>query len=295
MIDKLRSMAIFALVVDHGSFRAAARRLSLSPSRVSQAVSDLEEELGVTLLYRSTRRLSLSNEGRILYEQARLMLDAAASGLDTLSMLSNEPSGELRITVPAFLTQTSLMGSFAAFAKAFPKVALRMSFSDRPKNLIKEGYDLAVRAGAHEDSALLTRKIGAAGRCLVASAAYYASKPKPTHPSELESWDWVGFEMRNARAQFTSAQGEAVSVQGRTSVTVDSAVALYEFTVHGLGLTIIPEHLARLGFERGELVHVLPQWSVSPLPLFAIWPGRVGRGSLTSLFVRFLAAQGEAV
>ena len=293
MIEKLRGIAIFAHVVDHGSFRAAAQHLALSPSRVSQAVSDLESELGVTLLYRTTRRLSLSNEGRIFYEKARLMLDAVESGLDALSTLSSEPSGALRITAPAFLTQTSVMNSFAAFAKKFPKVDLRFSFSDRPTNLIKDGFDLAVRAGAHEDSTLRARKIGVAGRCLVASTAYCADRPAPRHPSELESWDWVRFEMRSDRTLLTSRDGETVSVLGRASVHVDSAVALYDFTARGLGLTVIPEHFARLGIERGELVHVLPEWSVPPLPLFAIWPGRARRESLTLLFVRFLADSGS--
>ncbi|MFN3199556.1 MAG: LysR substrate-binding domain-containing protein [Bradymonadia bacterium] len=289
MIEKLRGIAIFAHVIDRGSFRAAAQHLGLSPSRVSQAVSDLEGELGVTLLYRSTRRLSLSNEGRIFYEKARLMLDAAESGLDALSALSSEPAGELRITAPAFLTQTRMMDAFASFAQAFPKVDLHFSFSDHPKNIIKEGYDLAFRAGAHEDCALLARKLGYAARCLVASPAYVQGKAQPEHPSDLESWHWIRFTMRNDRTVFTSPEGETISVLGQNSVHVDSAIALYDFTVRGLGLTVIPEHLARLGFEQGTLVHVLPDWQLPPLSLFAIWPGQPRREGLTLQCVRFLA------
>ncbi|MEL6127635.1 MAG: LysR family transcriptional regulator, partial [Pseudomonadota bacterium] len=128
MIDKLRSIAIFTTVVERGTFRAAAAHLGLAPSRVSEVVSELERDLGVTLLYRSTRQLSLTQEGQVLHEKAQAMLATVESGLDEINTSSKEPHGTLRVTAPAFATQTGLMDRFAAFAKAHPRIDLRIDF-----------------------------------------------------------------------------------------------------------------------------------------------------------------------
>jgi DNA-binding transcriptional LysR family regulator len=291
MIDKLRSIAIFSTVVDQGSFRAAALHLGLAPSRISEVVSQLEKDLGVTLLYRSTRQLSLTNEGRHLNDKAIAMLNAAEEGLDAIGPLSKEPAGALRVAAPAFVTQTELMETFAQFSTAYPKVDLNFDFSDRPSEVIKDGFDVAIRAGWLNDSDLMARTIGQADRFLVASPGYVASMPAPIAPSDLENWDWIRFVMRNDQTELTSAEGESVTVLGKSSVSVNTATALYEFAARGLGLTAIPEHLACRGFERGDLVHVLPDWKLRPLGLYAIWPNQSRRENLTTLFVRFLAGE----
>lgn len=289
MIEKLRSMAIFATVVDQGTFRAAALHLGLAPSRVSQAVSDLEKDIGVTLLYRSTRRISMTQEGRVLHEKARAMLDAAESGLDAINPTSTEPSGSLRVTAPAFVTQTGLMDAFAKFSKAYPKILLQLNFSDQPFNLIKDGFDVAIRAGWLEDSEFMTRSIGNTERLLVASPDYYASQTTPKHPSDLATWDWVKFLMRPDHTEMTSSGGEVVSVAEKSHIWVNSAEALYEFAVRGLGLTVLPENLACRGIDRGELIHVLPDWSVRAMGLHVVWVDQSRRENLTMIFVRFLA------
>ncbi|MEO0912882.1 MAG: LysR family transcriptional regulator, partial [Pseudomonadota bacterium] len=129
MIDKLRSIAIFTTVVDQGTFRAAARHLGLAPSRVSETVSELEKDLGVTLLYRSTRQLSLTQEGRVLHAKGVAMLATVESGLDALNPMSRDPQGTLRVTAPAFVTQTGLMDRLADFSLAYPRVDLKFDFS----------------------------------------------------------------------------------------------------------------------------------------------------------------------
>jgi DNA-binding transcriptional LysR family regulator len=291
MIDKLRSIAIFSTVVDQGSFRAAALHLGLAPSRISEVVSQLEKNLGVTLLYRSTRQLSLTNEGRHLNEKANAMLQAAEEGLDAINPLSKEPTGALRVTAPAFVTQTELMESCARFSQKYPKIELDIHFSDHPSEVIKDGFDVAIRAGWLGDSDLMVRTIGRVDRFLVASPDYVASMPTPKVPSDLENWHWVRFVMRANQTELTSAKGDVVTVLGKSNISVNTADALFEFAMRGLGLTAIPEHLARRGFERGELVHILPEWTLRPLGLHAIWPNQSRRENLTTLFVRFLAGE----
>lgn len=289
MIDKLRSIAIFSTVVEQGSFRAAALHLGLAPSRVSQTVSDLEKSLGVTLLYRTTRQLSLTNEGRVLVEKAKQMLLAAEMGLDAISPMSHEPNGVLRVTAPAFVTQTDLMDRFARFGSLYPKVNLEFSFSDKQADLIKEGFDVSIRAGWLEDSEFLSRSIGYAERFLVAGRSYFEDRQVPYDPTDLEEWDWIRFTMRPNQTVLTSPEGETKTVTGKSSLSVNSAAALYEFAVRGLGVTAIPEHLACRGFHQGELVHVLPDWKLKPLGLYAVWPDQSRRQNLTQMFVRHMA------
>lgn len=296
MIDKLRSIAVFATIVEQGTFRAAALHLGLAPSRISETVSALEKDIGVTLLYRSTRSLSLTQEGRLLYEQARAMMDAAESGLDAINPTSPDPHGELRVTSPAFVIQTGLMDQFTAFAKAYPNVTLDIDFSDAPRDLIRDGFDVSIRAGWLENSDLMTRNIGYADRLLVASPAYVKDKGTPSAPDDLEHWNWVRFSMRANHTELTSkAGGDKVSVTGQSTLKVNSVSALYEFAIRGLGVTAIPEHLATRGFNTGALVHVLPDWELTPLGLHAVWPNQSHRENLTTIFVRFLAQSGTSI
>ncbi len=292
MIDKLRAIAIFASVVDHGSFRGAAQNLGLAPSRVSEVVSNLEKDLDVTLLYRSTRQLSLTNEGRLLHEQAKAMLLAAENGLDAINPGTKDPQGTLRVTAPAFITQTGLMDDFAAFAERYPRINMQFDFSDTPRDLIKDNYDVSIRAGWLEDSEFMSRSIGVAQRLLVASAGYVEEMGMPSRPEDLEDWNWVRFSVRPDQTLLTDAAGNEVTVRGKSHMAVNSATALYEFAARGLGVTSIPENLACRGFERGELVHILPDWSLKSLGLYAVWPDQSRRENLTTLFVRFLAGEG---
>lgn len=289
MIDKLKAIAIFSTVVEQGTFRAAARHLGLAPSRISETVSTLEKDLGVTLLYRSTRQLSMTQEGRVLHEKAQEMLDTVESGLDAIRPWSADPQGTLRITAPAFTTQSDLIDTFSAFSKAYPKVDLQFDFSDAPRDLIHDGFDVGIRAGWLENSDLMTRNIGTTERFLVASRDYLQNAGTPRHPKDLEAWSWVRFSIRPDQTELTGPTGEVVTVRGTSSVKVNSASALYEFATRGLGVTAIPATLANRGFSHGELVHILPEWSLRPLGLHAVWPDQSRRETLTLLFVRFLA------
>lgn len=289
MIDKLRAIAIFSTVVDQGTFRAAAKHLGLAPSRVSETVSELERDLGITLLYRSTRQLSLTHEGRVLHDKARTMLGVVESGLDAISNSAQDPTGSLRVTAPAFIAQTGLMNDFAAFLKAYPKIDMLFDFTDAPRDLIRDQFDLGIRAGWLENSDLMTRNLGTTDRMLMAHPDYVAQQGQPKHPHDMETWDWVYFAMRSNQTELTNSAGETVTVSGKSRLIVNSASALYEFAARGLGATAIPKNLATRGLDRGELVHVLPDWSLRPLGLHAVWPDQSRRESLTLLFVRFVA------
>ena len=289
MIDHLKHMAVFARVADEGSFRAAARGIGVSPSRVSQMVSDLEDHLGVTLLYRTTRKIALTNEGRILYGRVSEMLRSAETGLNELNALSLDPAGALRISVPAFLLSSGLSNAIGEFVRMHPHVAVSISYTDHPVDLMQDGYDVIIRAGWPEDSSMMSRKLGTIKRVLTAGRHYAASRPRPEHPNDLEDWDWVGYTHRSDTVEFTSPAGEAIEVVGRSRLEVDSATALDHFVRQNIGVSVLPAYLAERGISDGAFVSLLADWSLLPLGVHAMWSDKSRRENLTVLFIRFLA------
>ncbi len=291
MIDHLRQMAIFARVVDKGSFRAAAQDVGLAPSRISETVSELEDYLGVTLLYRTTRKITLTNEGSIFYARVLDMLRSAEAGLDELNALSEEPVGALRISIPAFMASGPISTAVASFARQYPNVAFSVSYTDHQMRLIEDGFDLNIRVGWLDDSSMMSRKLGEGQRWLVADADYARVRETPQRPSDLETWDWIRYRQRSDTTEFTAPGGETEKVTGNAQIEVDSIDALYHLSTQNLGITILPSHLARQGVDAGKLVQLLPDWTLRPLGIYAVWPDKSRRESLTLLFVRFLAKQ----
>ncbi|SFB10436.1 DNA-binding transcriptional regulator, LysR family [Poseidonocella pacifica] len=289
MIEYLRHMAIFARVVDEGSFRGAAKAIGLAPSRVSETVSDLENFLGVTLLYRTTRKIALTNEGRMFYARAAEMLRSAESGLNELNALSLEPVGALRVSMPAYMSSSELATAMAEFVRRHPQVAVSLTFTDGRTDLLDDGYDVNIRAGWLDDSSMMSRKLGESERALVAGTGYAATRPRPSRPSELEDWDWLRYKHRSDYTTLHGPEGETAKVLGQSRLEVDSIDALYHFTCQNLGATVVPEHLAARGEAEGNLVRLLPDWRLIPLGYFAVWPDTSRRESLTRHFVHFIA------
>lgn len=292
MIDHLRQMAIFARVVDEGSFRAAARDIGLAPSRISETVSELEAYLGTTLLYRTTRKITLTNEGRLFYGRVVEMLRSAEAGLNELNALSLDPVGALRISMPAFMAAGPLSKAIATFAGLHPNVAISITYTDHKLNLIEGGFDLSIRAGWLQDSAMMSRKLADGQRILVAGTEYARTRVVPQRPSDMEDWDWIRFRQRPDTTEFTSTTGEIEKVTGNAQIEVDAIDAVYLFATQNMGATVLPSFLAERGMAEGKLTPLLPDWTLKPLGIYAVWPDKSRRESLTLLFIRYLAEQG---
>lgn len=288
MIDDLRALAIFAQVAESGSFSAAGRNLRLSTSVVSHHVKSLEGRLGVTLLYRSTRSLSLTSEGKRLLVDAQRMVNAAQDGLNGLADVSAEPAGALRLSAPGFLVNSAHENMIWRFAHKYPNIAITMVGSDKNVNLIAEGFDLAIRLGDLADSALMTQKLGSFDRFLVASPSYLDSRPPITSPDDLRHCDFVLTEM--LKSNFTLHRGtEEVSIHPENSrILVNSINATRTAVLAGLGLQRLPSQEVHKDIADGKLVHVLPEWSLPKLNIFAVWPASGPRNSLVRLLLDFL-------
>ncbi len=291
MIDHLKQMAVFARVVDEGSFRAAASEIGLSPSRISETVSDLEAYLGVTLLHRTTRKIALTNEGRMFYARVVEMLRSAEAGLNELNALSLEPVGALRISIPAFLAAGPLSAAVASFTKLHPNVAISVAYTDNRLGLLEDGFDMNVRVGWLDDSSMMSCKLGDGQRHLVAGKGYVENRPTPKSPKDLEDWNWIRYKNRADTTEFKGPDGRTESVTGNAQIEVDSIDALYHLATLDAGVTILPSFLAQRAQEAGALVRLLPEWTLRPLGIYAVWPDKSRRESLTLLFVRYLAEQ----
>lgn len=280
-------MAIFAETIRRGSFKAASERLGLSPSVVSYHISQLERHVGNALIYRSTRALSLTSEGEVLFKHAEVMLVAAEEGLGLVSSKRSVPTGVLRITVPTSLTRGLFAKKLATFKVAFPDVELVVTYTDKRQDLIEQGIDLAIRAGYMEDSALMSRNLGEIERKLVCSPCYYATHPAPSSPEELARWSWVRHSMLPSHRILTMGQ-ERIQVDFSSRISVNSVDAMAQLSLQGLGLSTPPALFVDDLLESGGLVEVLPGWQVEPIPIYGVWPNNASSASNTRLLLGHL-------
>jgi DNA-binding transcriptional LysR family regulator len=296
VIEHLKALAVFAKTVEHRSFRGAARALALSPSVVSHHVSELERRLSLALLYRSTRRIALTPDGERLYEAAREMLAAAERGLDVVGGRSTSPAGLLRLTAPALLADTPFCRDLAAFSTAYPKVKLRVAFTETRHDLLRDGFDLALRIGRLDDSALKSKKLAVMRRSLVASPRYLAGRAEPRTARDLEGWDFLQLSARKPELTLHPPGKKApVTIAFEPRIAVDSVTALRELAAAGLGVASVPELVARKDLARGRLVEVLPGFRLPDVPAYAVWPDNAQRPELTLRFIDFLSPRLEAL
>lgn len=291
MIEHIRGLAIFAKVAQTGSFRGAARALSISPSVVSQQIATLEARLGVALVYRSTRVLSLTSDGEALLASAQAVVREAENGLSRFSKVAAGPVGELNITLPEVMSLSPMTDMLAAFSAMYPGIVLNAVFSDTQLSPIREGYDLAIRVGWLEGSALKSRKLGEIPRRLVASKAYRNDRKAPSRPQDLEDWDFIRFQAVKGFPVMRRRAYKPVTIYMKSRISVSTAIAAYRFVCAGSGVTVALDFLARDDLEGGTLVQVLPDWHVDSAGIHAVWPPNAARSSLAMRLIDFLESR----
>lgn len=288
MIDDLRSLAIFATVAEMGSFTAAARRLRLTTSVVSHHVSKLEQRLDVALLYRSTRSLSLTSEGRKLLPAAQDMVRAAEQGLEQIDEGGDHAAGELTLTMPAFMMSSLYEAAIWSFARAHPHVAINLHNSDRQVDLIREGYDLAIRLGELQDSTLQMRKLGSFKRKLVCAPSYLLAHGPVDTIEALRKCHFVEMDMVPDGLILEQA-GERMEIHTSASrIRVNSIIAAHSVVLCGLAVQRLPLTQIEDDLKSGALVELLPEWSLPQLGVYAVWP-ETGSGNLVRKLIEHLA------
>jgi len=253
--------ARFVRVVKHGSFTAAAEELGIPKSSVSRSISQLERDLGVRLLHRTTRKLSLTDAGQAYYDAVVGAVAALDEAESAARERGAEPRGPVRISLLPDLDANDLAAALARFNRRHPAIRLELSFSSRRVDLVAEGFDLAVRAGKLEDSSLVGRRIGATDVALFAAPSYLRRRGRPRTIDELSEHDFVLYRAQAGRStlHLTGPDGER-SVEVTGPLVSDQLGFCAAATVAGIGMALLPTTFVLETARDGQLETVLPGW-----------------------------------
>ncbi|MEZ5817714.1 MAG: LysR family transcriptional regulator [Hyphomicrobiaceae bacterium] len=274
-MDLLGPMRTFVRVVEAGSFTRVAAEQSTTQPTISRQVAALEEYLGARLLTRTTRALTLTDDGRAFYEHALRALEAVGEAENAVGRRQAKPTGVLRLAVPVVLGRRHIVPRLARFLARYPEVSIDLAMSDGFVDLVEQGIDLAIRVGEITDQSLVARKIGMVRRLTVASPAYLKAKGTPRTPEELKRHDCIVYTRlaTGNRWHFESIDGPlSVIVSGR--FRVDNSEAVREGVLAGLGIAVIPAFAFSDEITRGAVKVLLKTYEPKLLPLNAVYPSR---------------------
>ncbi|MEO8672757.1 MAG: LysR family transcriptional regulator [Tahibacter sp.] len=276
-IDELKPMAIFATVVRQGSMSGAARLLGLSTSAVSQQVRALEHVHGVTLLHRSTRKLSLSDEGQRVYAECALMIDAAERAQLQLRAARDTPSGELRIAAPIGFGP-HIAPALGPLLAAHPALTLRLCVDDAMIDLIEARIDVAIRVGRLPDSQWVARRLCSLELWLCATPGYLAQHGTPQTPEELPGHTWLGLGATRESSGFTLTLHDSTDASRELyvdpRVTSNNQLLVQQMCQSGFGLALFSAIDAQPPIDAGLLHRVLPDWQLPRYDIWAVTPQR---------------------
>ena len=272
---RMQGMAAFAETVRQGSFAAAARELGLTPSAVAKSVARLEADLGLRLLHRTTREVSLTSDGHGLFERCRRIVDELDALRADAEGVRGEPSGTLRLNAPVTYGRKVLVPQLAQLVARHPRIALDVTFSDRFADVVKEGFDAAVRIGHLRDSTLVARPIAQQRLVVCASPVYLESAGRPANPDALAGHRCLVFRMPSTGRirpwEFVVAR-RPHAFTPRSTVTMNDGEALVAAAVAGFGLAQVPDLMAEGELRAGRLVEVLKAHRPPPLPISLVYP-----------------------
>ncbi len=281
-------MRSFLRAVDIGSFTEVARELNTTQPTISKQVAALEDHLGVQLLVRTTRSLSVTGEGARFYEAAKAALESFDAA-EAAARGSGHAEGLLRVGCPASFGQVQIVPRLPAFLSRHPAVSVDLVMSDAWLDPVEQGVDVVVRIGELKDSALRSRRIGFAQRVTVASPAFLDRVGTPARPEDLEKLDCVLYTRLVSGPEWTYATAsEPVSVRVRGRVRADSSAAVLGAVVAGLGIGLLPLWLAGEDLRAGRLVRILERLEPPPLPIHALSPPRRFAPPKVAAFVDYI-------
>jgi len=291
-MDQLLSMRVFVRVVDVGSFARTADQLDMSRAMVTTHVATLERRLGVRLLNRTTRRISLTDDGRGYYDRCVKILEEISEAEDAIAGSLTVARGQLRVEMPIAFARHWLVPALPRFLAKNPELVLRIGLNNRPVDLLAEGFDCAVRTGTPSDSSFIARRVGTLRAIAVASPAYLRSRGTPRHPDDLANHNcivWLSPQSMQAMPwQFERKdQKRLVHVTGNLGVNAmeDAAAA----ALQGIGIARTLAKLVRPALRRRQLRQVLAGWSMPEQPVWLIYPHRRHLPAKLRAFADFLA------
>ncbi len=288
-MDKLTSIKAFTKVVQHGGFAAAARELRLSRSAVSKYVIDLERELGVQLLVRTTRSASPTENGQAYYERcAAIMAELEEADL-AVTRLQAEPRGILRVNAPMSFGTLHLGRAVADFMEKYPDLRVQLILSDQQIDPVQEGFDVTLRIADLPSSSLIARKISPASRAVCAAPSYLARRGTPQHPSELRDHDCLAYGHLATGNQWklTGPDGDHWIPIPWTLCT-NNAEVLRDAAVKGRGIALLPTFIAGADLQQGSLRSILSDYKAPEIAIYALYPQTRHLSVKVRVFIDFL-------
>ncbi|WP_026179729.1 LysR family transcriptional regulator [Hahella ganghwensis] len=285
--EQLKSMMVFAQIVEQGSLTAAARHIGLSRAVVSYHLKKLESQLGVKLLNRSTRSINLTEAGDAYYQSCRIIADQAATANQQIENLKKEPMGLLKITCPVNIGLQVIVPALNDFRCRYPKIALDVMLTDEVVNIMQEGIDLAIRGAPLPDSGLQARKLSTLPTCLCASPGYLKKRGRPKVPTDLEQHDWVVYKLSSGAVDIRKgSRSYSIAVKG--SITTNNAAARTAFIEGGHGVGRVPVYDAQPRIQAGTLELVLEDYELSDINVYGVFPPGSAKSKKLRLLIDYL-------
>jgi len=275
-MDKFREMQAFVTVVDRGSFVRAADVLNTSKAAVSRLVAELEQRLGVRLLHRTTRKLSMTDEGELFYVRCTDLLSSLAEAESELTSRSGEASGQLRISAPVTFGITHLAPLWGHFLQQHPKVSLDVSLSDRTVDLVEDGFDLAVRIAREPHATFIARKLAFTRMVLCASPDYLKRNGVPQTPQDIASHNVISYTYWSSQDEweFTNQNGEVEKVKTKPRLHANNGDTCLTAALQHQGIIMQPEFLVHAALREGKLKPLLPKYRAVELGVYAVYASR---------------------
>ncbi|URW76110.1 LysR family transcriptional regulator [Sphingomonas donggukensis] len=288
-LPDFEAWAMFACVVEHRSFSAAADAIGVSKATVSKAISRLEASLGTTLFHRTSRRLSLTDSGAALADRAARILTEARAAEDSARDAAAAPAGLVRIAAPITFGIRFVAPAIADFLSAHPGIEIDLRLSDARTDIVADGFDIALRIADLPDSSLRARRLAPVTVRVVAAPAYLAAHGTPRHPAELGEHACFGYANAIGTWHFRSASGEEASVRPAGPLVTDNGDAMLPALRAGLGIARLPDFIVDTEIASGRLVEILPDWRSAGIALHLMTPPSPLRPARVEAVIAFLA------
>jgi DNA-binding transcriptional LysR family regulator len=288
-MDKLTSLRAFVKVVETASFSEAGRRLRMSRSAISKHVAELEQELGVQLLSRTTRRVTPTENGQSYYERAVTILADLDAADRAVSELQVKPRGLLRVNAPMSFGTMQLGPAIAGFMQLYPDLQIQLVLSDEHVDPVQDGLDVTLRIAELESSSLIARKLMPIDRVICASPGYLQEHGTPEHPADLRNHVCLtyGYLSTGNQWKLTGEDGDHW-INPRWTLCANNAEVLRDAAVAGRGIAVLPVFIAEAALKRGDLRSILVAYKTPPLTLYAIYPPTRHLAVKVRLFIDYL-------
>ncbi|CAH1567515.1 Transcriptional regulator, LysR family [Vibrio jasicida] len=289
-MNAIASLPVFVAVVECGSFSLAAKQLNLTKSAISKRINQLEDDLGIRLLNRTTRKLSLTEAGRRYFEYASQAVNLAQQGVDAVSELQGSPQGRLKITAPMSFGVLHVAPLISEFLARYPKIEVDLQLEDAMVDLVEQGFDLGIRIGELATSNLIAKRLAPCKSVLCASPEYLEEFGVPTKPSDLVTHNCLRYSYFRGGVEWMFINsGNEYKVLPKGNFVVNNSEAIRQLLLRGSGIAQLPTFIAAKDFASGNLKPLMEEFSLPEHAIYAVFPERKHMPLKVRVFIDFIS------